>query len=95
MTEKGRQPLDTSRPVILAFLEYGGHVRQTCVGCSGVLHWFGLLELVERVPFSHSGAYGSPTLPNDVAIYRLAPGVTLDECREAVKLRHKGEPFGQ
>jgi hypothetical protein len=73
----------------LAFLELP---RQTCVGCAEYLHERGMLEIAWEAPMSVMNMPGGSVV---MRTYRLAPGVTLADCQEAVRNRHRGpRPWG-
>ena len=65
-----------------------GKTRLTCTGCALYLHERGMLELVEEVALHASEV---PKLDAaTVRLYRLAPGVTIEDTQAAVKGRHDG-----
>lgn len=69
---------------VVAILIMGDQRRQTCLGCSEILAEQGMLEVVEEFPLNgHQPEFS-------VIAYRIAPGFTLDECRDAIKARHVG-----
>jgi hypothetical protein len=74
----------------LASLELDGHMRSVCVGCSEILYEQGMLTLVMEAPLPTIGD-GEPGIH---VVYRIAPGFTLDECRQAISARHIGQPWG-
>jgi hypothetical protein len=77
--------------IALAFLQRpDGESRQVCVGCSEVLYEQGMLGLVIDEPIASisGGEYARQV------IYRIVEPFTLDECRDAIKGRHKGRAWG-
>jgi hypothetical protein len=73
---------------VMAILMLDDKARQTCVGCSSVLAEVGLLKKVQEFPLNEVQPEFS------VAIYEIAPGFTLDDCRAAIKGRHIGPEWG-
>jgi len=74
--------------VALAFLHMP---RQTCVGCAEYLRERGILEVIGEGVLPASGG-ADPVL---VRHYRMKPDVTLQQCQEAVRHRHRGpRPWG-
>lgn len=62
--------------------------RPTCVGCTEILIEQGMVEVVEEFPLNGNQSEYS------VIVCRIAPGFTLDECRDAIKGRHVGPAWG-
>lgn len=71
---------------VFAVLIINDQRRPTCVGCSAVLAEQGMLEVVEEIPLDGIQVNRRFSL----IAYRIAPGFTLDECRDAIKARHVG-----
>jgi len=64
-----------------------GDVRLTCTDCAEFLHGCGMLDLIAETRLMGSEV---PKLgPAIVKLYCLAPGVTLEDTRRAVKERHR------
>jgi len=75
-------------PADVAMLEMDGGLRMTCVGCAAYLHQQGLLVVVRDLDLPASDV---PKRDAIVArVYRYAPGVTIAQCRDAIKHRHLG-----
>ena len=79
-----------SEQTMLAFLLRGdGDLCQVCIGCSETLHELGMLEVVGRSPLSVVNA------PEAVRVlYKIAAPYTINDCRDAIKDRHTGRPWG-
>jgi hypothetical protein len=80
----------TDKPeVLLAFLHMP---RQTCVGCSEFLVERGLIEVIDEYEMPVMNAPPGSTV---VRHYRMKDGVTLADCQNAVRGRHRGpRPWG-
>jgi len=65
-----------------------GKVQLTCTDCALFLHEQHLLDMVQAVPLPASEVpkYDAAI----VQVYRFAPGVDLERCKQAVKGRHRG-----
>jgi hypothetical protein len=50
-----------------------------------------MLEVVAEIPLDGIQVASDFSL----ITYQIAPGFTLDECRDAIKGRHIGQPWGQ
>lgn len=74
------------RDYVLAFLHHKGSTRQVCLGCSGILHEQGMLNVAYET--NGDGGFGA------IVLYEIAPNFTLEECRKAVTARHIGPEWG-
>jgi len=72
--------------VVMAFLTLDGKVRQTCLGCSRLL--------AERGLVCESDSLVLPDGRHRAVGYALAEGITLEDCRKAIRYRHIGTPWG-
>lgn len=74
---------------LLSFLILDGRVRQTCIGCTAILHKLGMVRVVEERPLpvanAEPGAFTSIT-------YEIVQPYTLELCRSAIRERHVGPP---
>lgn len=68
--------------------------RQTCLGCSALLHEMGKLVVVDEHPLDIENKPVINGLPGEFSAiyYGFAEGVTLAECRAIIKERHVGPP---
>ena len=66
-----------------AFVRLDGQWRLTCVGCSLKLEEMGLLNRYMEIKH-----------PDHAVAFDLAPDVTLEQCREAIRDRHVGTAWG-
>lgn len=73
---------------VMAILILDDVRRQTCLGCSEILAEQGMVEVVEEFPLNGMDQEHS------VIVYKIAPGFTLDQCRDAIKGRHVGPAWG-
>lgn len=76
------------REPAMAFLLLDGEFRSVCLGCSQVLHDKAMLVVIKEMPFSERQPEFS------TIIYGIAEGVTLQQCRIAIRDRHVGRPWG-
>lgn len=76
---------------ILCLYEGKSGARMVCVGCTQLLEETGMVRVRYAVPMD-------PLIPGDfehvTAVYEMCPGVSLDACRERIKDRHIGGPWG-
>lgn len=73
---------------VMAILILDGERRPTCLGCTEILAEQGMVEVVEEFPLNgHQPEFS-------VIVYKIAPGFTLAECRDAIKGRHVGPAWG-
>lgn len=77
---------------IMAFLRHNERLRQVCIGCSGILHEQGMLNIAHE---TDAGIMNAPAGVYSVLIYEIAPAFTIDECRKAISARHLGERWGE
>jgi len=70
--------------VALAFLHMP---RQTCVGCAEYLVEHGLVEIIGEAPLPVAN---QPAGSAVIRHYRIKDGVTLMDCQDAVRHRHRG-----
>lgn len=80
---------ETKPEVGLAFLHMP---RQACVGCSEYLLERGLIEIIEDVPMPVGNLPPGSMIARH---YRIKDGVSLADCQDAVRHRHRGpRPWG-
>jgi hypothetical protein len=77
--------------VAIAFLQRpDGQMRMVCVGCSEILYEQGMLKLMIEEPLPVVGSADATQV-----FYKIAEPFTVEECREAIKARHTGTPWGE
>ena len=74
--------------ILLARLIVKTDVRQVCPDCTDILHQRGMLTKIVETPLP---IRNEPPGTHTMAVYRIAPEYTFEQCQGAIKPRHLGE----
>jgi hypothetical protein len=73
---------------ILCALHIDGMVRSVCCGCTERLEQAGMVRCVDEAPINQKQTEFVQ------AMFEIVPPHTLDDCREKIRDRHIGRPWG-